>query len=170
MNRRMAHLRALVETGLELSGDFCCEAVLQRIVEQVVELAGCRYGALAVLDNQGRIAQLYTAGVDPSTRAAIGHLPEGKGILEVAIREQKVLRLRDLTRDPRACGFPPHHPPMKSFLGVPIIAQGQVLGELYLAERQEAEAFSAEDEALVVALARHAAIAIENARLFQEME
>ncbi len=170
MSRRIAHVQTLVETGMELSRELALDVTLQRVVDLATRLAGARYGALGVLDDAGQIAQLYTTGVDPATRAAIGHLPEGKGIPGVILQEKKVLRPRDLTQDPRACGFPSHHPPMKSFLGVPIVAQGQALGNLYLAEKQGAEGFSEEEEALVAAFASQAALAIANARLHEEAE
>jgi signal transduction histidine kinase len=116
------------------------------------------------------LGQFITAGIDEEGKARIGPLPVGKGILGVLVREAKPLRLRDLTQDPRAHGFPPNHPPMRSFLGVPIISKGKVFGNLYLTEKQGAEEFSKEDEKLAVTLAAQAAIAIENASLYEEVQ
>ena len=170
MNRHLASLRALAESGFDLAGDLSCQAVLQRIIERAVELAGCRYGALVILDGKGEIAEFYTAGIDPPTQAAISHLAVWKGTLGVSLREQRILRAGDLTRYPRSPSFSPHHPPMKSFLGIPVSAHGQLLGELYLAEKQGDRWFSAEDEGFVGALARQAATAIRNARLYAEAQ
>ncbi len=170
MNRHLASLRALAESGFDLTGDLSCQAVLQRIIERAVELGGCRYGALVILDSEGQIAEFYAAGIDPPTEAAITHLAAWKGTLGISLREQRILRTGDLTRYPRTPSFSPRHPPMKSFLGIPISAQGQLLGELYLAEKQGDRWFSAEDEAFVGALARQAAVAIKNARLYAEAQ
>jgi len=170
MNRHLASLRALAESGFDLTGDLSCQAVLQRIIERAVELGGCRYGALVILDGEGQIAEFYTAGIDPPTEAAISHLAAWKGTLGISLREQRILRTGDLTRYPRTPSFSPRHPPMKSFLGIPVSARGQLLGELYLAEKQGDRWFSAEDEAFVGALARQAAIAIKNARLYAEAQ
>jgi len=170
MNRHLASLRALAESGLDLAGDLSCQAVLQRIIERAVELVGCRYGALVILDGGGQIAEFYTAGIDPPAQAAISHLAAWKGTLGISLREQRILRVGDLARYPRPPSFSPRHPPMKSFLGIPVSAQGQLLGELYLAEKQGDRWFSAEDEAFVGALARQAAIAIRNARLYAEAQ
>jgi signal transduction histidine kinase len=170
MNRHLASLRALAESGFDLAGDLSCQAVLQRIVARAVELAGCRYGVLVILDGESQIAEFYTAGIDPPTEAAIGHLAAWKETLAISLRSQRILRTGDLTRHPRPPSFSPHHPPMKSFLGIPVSAHGQLLGELYLAEKQGERWFSAEDEAFVGALARQAAIAIRNARLYAEAQ
>ncbi|HET7853032.1 MAG TPA: GAF domain-containing protein [Candidatus Methylomirabilis sp.] len=170
MNRHLASLRALAESGFDLTGDLSCQAVLQRIIERAVELAGCRYGALVILDGEGQIAEFYTAGIDPPTQAAISHLAAWKGTLGISLREQKILRTGDLPRYPRPPSFSPRHPPMKSFLGIPVSVQGQLLGELYLAEKQGDRWFSTEDEAFVSALARQAALAIKNARLYAEAQ
>src|SRR5439155_26292720 len=122
--------------------------------------------ALGVFDRAGHgLSEFITAGLDPAERAGIGSLPEGHGILGLLILEPKPLRLADLTSHPDSFGFPPHHPPMRSFLGVPITIRDQVFGNLYLTEKQGASEFSEEDEALAIALAGAAAIAIENARL-----
>jgi signal transduction histidine kinase len=163
-------LEALVEAGMTLVAQRSLETVLQRIVEVACRLLGARYGALGVLDEQGALGQFITAGMDEQTRTRIGPLPVGKGILGAVAREAKPIRLRDLSLDPRAHGFPLNHPPMRSFLGVPIISKGRIFGNLYLTEKQGAEEFSKEDERLAVTLAAQAAIAIENASLYEELQ
>jgi signal transduction histidine kinase len=149
-----------IESGLELSG------VLRRIVEAACQLTGARYGALGVLDPKGKgLSEFIHVGIDDASVEEIGHLPEGEGILGLLILEPKPLRLDDLSAHPDSVGFPPAHPPMRSFLGVPVRVRDEVFGNLYLTEKQGAVAFSDEDEALVVALAAAAGIAVDNARL-----
>lgn len=169
VGRGREQLAALVEAGMTLAAERSLESVLERIAEVACRLLGARYGALGVLDEKGGLGQFITAGIDEEGKARIGPLPVGKGILGVLVREAKPLRLRDLAQDPRAHGFPPNHPPMRSFLGVPIISKGRVFGNLYLTEKQGAEEFSKEDEKLAVTLAAQAAIAIENASLYEEL-
>jgi signal transduction histidine kinase len=135
-------------------------------VEAACSLVDARYGALGVLDEAGNgLAEFVHVGLDDATVSAIGRLPEGHGILGLLILDPKPLRLTDLSEHPDSYGFPPNHPPMKAFLGVPVRIRDQVFGNLYLTEKIGAAEFSADDEALVEALARAAAIAIENARL-----
>lgn len=157
----------LLEAGLILSRELSLAAVLKRIVELAVEITDARYGALGVLDANGRIADFITVGVTEEERGAIGHPPHGHGILGVLIREPKPLRLREISRDPRSYGFPPNHPPMKSFLGAPVMARGQVFGNIYLTEKQGAGEFSAQDEQALTILAAQAGVAVENARLYE---
>ena len=159
-------LTRLVDAVLSIGADLSLPAVLRRIVEAAVALVDARYGALGVLDEAGRgLAEFVNVGLGEDEVAAIGHLPEGHGILGLLIVEPVPLRLADLSSHPDSYGFPPGHPPMRSFLGVPIRIRDQVYGNLYLTEKQGAGEFSAEDEALVVSLAGAAAIAIDNARL-----
>jgi two-component system NtrC family sensor kinase len=167
--REVEQLRTLVKTGMILSAKLSLEAVLQRIANMACKVVGARYGALGVLDGKGGLSQFITAGVDEKTKRAIGPLPVGKGILGVLVREAKPLRLKDLTMDPRAHGLPTNHPPMKSFLGVPIVSKGKVFGNLYLTEKRGAEEFSQDDEDIAKTLAAQAAIAIENASLYEEL-
>jgi signal transduction histidine kinase len=134
-----------------------------------VELAGARYGALGVLGPDETITEFITTGVSQAERAAIGHIPVGRGILGVLIDDATPLRLRDIAEDPRSVGFPPNHPPMRSFLGVPVTARGRVFGNLYLTEKQHAEAFSEDDERALVVLAAQAGVAIENAWLYEQV-
>jgi len=160
--------RKLIETGIAVTSELSLDGVLQRIVEAAAELTDARYAALGVIDQAGRgLERFLTTGVEPEIRERIGELPHGRGILGVLIRDAQPLRLRDLTTDPRSVGFPPHHPPMRSFLGVPILLRGVAYGNLYLTEKQGGEHFTAEDEELVTMLAAQAAVAIENARLYE---
>jgi signal transduction histidine kinase len=159
----------LLEAGLALSSELSLPVILQRIVGLAVDLTGARYGALGVLGPDGTIAEFITTGVSEAERAAIGHLPVGRGILGVLIEDAIPLRLRDIAEDPRSVGFPANHPPMRSFLGAPVSARGQVFGNLYLTEKQDAEAFTDQDERALVMLAGQAGVAIENARLYQDV-
>jgi signal transduction histidine kinase len=150
-----------VGSGLEL------HQTLVRVVESAVDLVGARYGALGVIGPDGRtLIDFVTVGVDEETRASIGELPAGGGILGVLIRDPEPLILKDLSEDPRSVGFPPNHPPMRSFLGLPIRIRGEVFGNLYLTEKQDAAGFTVEDKQLVQALAAAAGVAIENSRLY----
>jgi signal transduction histidine kinase len=161
-------LRRLVEIGISLSSELSLAAVLQRLVETAVDLTGARYGAIGVIDRLGTgLEQFITVGIDDETKAAIGDLPHGRGILGVLIRDRQALRLRDLSEDPRSVGFPPGHPPMSSFLGVPITLRGASFGNLYLTEKANSEEFTSQDEEIVRLLAAQAAVAIENARLYE---
>ena len=167
--REIGQLRTLVKAGMILSARLSLTTVLQRIANMACKVVNARYGALGVLDGKGGLSQFITAGIDENAKRAIGPLPVGKGILGVLVHEAKPLRLKDLTTDPRAHGFPPNHPPMKSFLGVPVVSKGKVFGNLYLTEKQGAEEFSEKDKDLVITLAAQAAIAIENASLYEEL-
>ena len=159
-------LRQLLDAVLTVGSDLDLPAVLQRIVESAVDLVDATYGALGVLDDtRTRLAQFITVGIDEETHRAIGRLPEGHGILGLLIVDAKPLRLPDLTEHPDSYGFPPNHPPMRSFLGVPIRVRNEVFGNLYLTDKASAEVFSDVDEELVVGLAAAAGVAIENARL-----
>jgi signal transduction histidine kinase len=140
--------------------------MLNRIIAAAAELVDARYGALGVLDeSRTRLVQFITVGLDDDERAAIGRLPEGHGILGLLIVDAKPLRLPDLREHPDSHGFPPNHPPMRSFLGVPIVLREHVFGNLYLTDKTTGEVFTDVDEELVVGLAAAAAVAIDNARL-----
>ena len=161
-------MRALLEAGVALTSELSLEALLQRIVETAAELTAARYAALGVIDPSGtELERFVTTGIDPQTHAAIGDLPRGRGILGVLIRDAEVLRLHDLSDDPRSVGFPPNHPPMHTFLGVPIHLRGVAYGNLYLTEKAAGADFTQEDEEIVTLLAGQAAVAIENARLYE---
>jgi signal transduction histidine kinase len=162
-----ARLRALFAAGLAVTSELSLDALLHRLVEAAAELTGARYAALGVIDASGsELERFLTHGIDTDTRAEIGALPRGRGILGVLIREAKPLRLHDLAHDPRSIGFPPGHPPMQTFLGVPVLLRGVAYGNLYLTEKQGGD-FTEEDEDLVTLLAGQAAVAIENARLYE---
>jgi signal transduction histidine kinase len=161
-------LRVLVESGIALSSELSLEALLQRIVETAAELTDARYAALGVIDKSGqRLERFLTTGIDEEARAAIGDLPHGRGILGVLIRDAVPLRLARIADDPRSVGFPPNHPPMTTFLGLPIVLRGVAYGNLYLTEKRDGLEFTAEDEELTRLLAAQAAVAIENARLYE---
>jgi signal transduction histidine kinase len=161
-------LRALLEAGVAITSELSLDALLQRLVEKAVELTGARYGALGVIDRDGSgLERFVTTGIDPETYAAIGDLPRGRGILGALIRDARPLRLADLAEDPRSVGFPPNHPAMRSFLGVPILLRGVAYGNFYLTEKAGGEEFTDRDEELVTLLASQAAVAIENARLYE---
>lgn len=146
------------------------DAVLQVIVDQVRPLVGARYAALGIVGGDGEIERFITSGIDPGERARIGDLPHGRGILGLLISENRTIRIRDLATDPRRYGFPPNHPEMHSFLGVPVTVQGRSVGNLYLTERSDAVEFSEQDERIVETFALHAGIAIENARLHEQVQ
>jgi signal transduction histidine kinase len=161
-------LRALVEANVALTAELSLDAVLQRLIEAAAELTGARYAALGVIDRSGSgLERFLTTGIDEETRVAIGDLPRGRGILGVLINEAVPLRLHDLGEDPRSVGFPPNHPPMRTFLGVPIHLRGVAFGNLYLTEKEGGEDFTGEDQELVSLLASQAAVAIENAHLYE---
>jgi signal transduction histidine kinase len=161
-------LRALVETGVAITSELSLDALLQRLVEAASELTGARYAALGVIDRSGsELERFLTTGIDAETHAAIGDLPRGRGILGVLIREDAPLRLHNLGDHPRSVGFPPNHPPMSTFLGVPVHLRGVAYGNLYLTEKASGEDFTDEDQELVELLASQAAVAIENARLYE---
>jgi two-component system, NarL family, sensor histidine kinase DevS len=161
-------LRALFAAGVAVTSELSLDALLQRLVEAAAELTEARYAALGVIAPSGmELEQFITHGVDDDQRAEIGALPRGRGILGVLIRDAKPLRLHDLAEDPRSVGFPPAHPPMRTFLGVPIVLRGVAYGNLYLTEKRDGEDFTDEDEELVRLLAGQAAVAIENARLYE---
>jgi len=163
-----SRLRSLLDAGLALTSELSLEAVLQRMVEVAAELTDARYAALGVLDGTGsRLERFVTHGVDAETHATIGELPRGRGILGVLIRDAHPLRLHDLAEDPRSVGFPPGHPPMRSFLGVPVLLRGVAYGNLYLTEKRDGKDFTEDDQELVTLLAGQAAVAIENARLYE---
>src|SRR4029077_2647926 len=161
-------LRALIDAGIALSSELSLDALLQQLVETAAQLTGARYAALGVIDQTGQsLERFLTHGIDAETQAAIGDLPRGRGILGVLIGDAKPLRLDELGEDPRSVGFPAHHPPMRTFLGVPIMLRGVAYGNLYLTEKDGGGNFTDEDEDLATLLASQTAVAIENARLYE---
>jgi signal transduction histidine kinase len=164
-------LGRLLDAVMIVSSDLDLPAMLRRIIQAAVDLVDARYGALGVLDDsRTRLAQFITVGIDDDTYAAIGHPPEGHGLLGVLIADAKPVRLPDLTEHPDSYGFPPNHPPMESFLGVPIRLRDDVFGNLYLTDKTTAEVFTDVDEELVVGLAAAAGVAIENVRLHTRVQ
>nr|WP_239159371.1 GAF domain-containing sensor histidine kinase [Actinoplanes humidus] len=160
-------LRALLDAVVGIGTDLDLRSTLQRIVEAACALAGARYGALGVLaPDKTQLSDFITYGLSPENHAKIGDLPHGRGLLGLLITDPQPVRLPDITEHPRSYGFPPEHPPMHSFLGVPVRTRDQIFGNLYLAEKQGAAEFTDDDEEIVVALAAAAGVAIDNARLF----
>ena len=165
-----SRLRALVEAGIAVTSELSLDAVLQRIVEIAAELTDARYAALGVIDRTGKaLEQFLVTGIDERVQEEIGDLPVGHGMLGVLIRTARPLRVPDLGEHPASVGFPPHHPPMRTFLGVPIMLRGVAYGNLYLTEKRDGE-FTQQDEDVIVLLAAQAAVAIENARLYERVE
>ncbi len=161
----------LLAAGIAIFSRHDLEHVLQEVVDAARDVVGARYAALGVLgDDRATLAQFVTSGLDDAARKKIGDPPRGRGLLGHVIREGKPIRTADINRHPDRYGFPPHHPPMKSFLGVPVTGRGGVFGNLYLTEKIAAAEFDAEDEAIAVLLASQAAVAVENARLYFESE
>jgi signal transduction histidine kinase len=170
VTERERRLERLIETGRTLVSELDLEAVLQHVLDAARELTNARYAALGVLDEQGAgLERFLTVGIDEETHRAIGDLPRGRGVLGVLIREPRPLRLADVGKHAKSYGFPLGHPPMKSFLGVPILVRGKPYGNLYLTEKEGGE-FDEQDEEAVVVLADWAAIAIENARGYSILE
>jgi signal transduction histidine kinase len=158
-------LRRLVQANVAVGSQGSLEDVLQKTVEVAAGLVSARYGALGILDRTGsHLERLITTGLDEETRARIGDLPSDHGVLRVLLRDARPLRLVDVTKEPRFFGFPPGHPAMRSFLGVPIFVRGVVYGDLYLAEKEGGE-FTAQDEELVTLLAAQTGITIEKAHI-----
>jgi signal transduction histidine kinase len=162
-------LRVLLETVLLVGSGLDLPSVLRSIVAGACRLADAQYGALGVIGPDGRnLVEFVTVGIDDEARARIGHEPEGHGILGLLIRDPRPVRVPNLAQHPDSFGFPPNHPPMTSFLGVPVRVRDKVFGNLYLTEKQGADEFTEIDEELIGALAVAAGIAIENARLYDE--
>lgn len=159
-----ALLDAVVSIGRELE----LETVLRRIVEAATALVDARYGALGVIGEDGQLAQFVPVGVTEDEIAAIDEWPHGRGILGLLIKEPQALRLSDIRDHPASFGFPQGHPPMRTFLGVPIRIREEVFGNLYLTEKRDGRYFDEQDETIVTALATAAGVAIENARLYEE--
>jgi signal transduction histidine kinase len=171
MSEERTRDQLLIEAGLALTSELDLDSVLQRIVRLAVDITHARYGALGVLTEDGReIERFVTDGISDEVRAAIGPPPVGHGILGLLIRERRPMRIPDITKDPRAHGFPPNHPPMRSFLGAPVVAVGRVFGNIYLTEKRGEDEFDEDDEAAVVVLATQAGVAVENARLYEETQ
>jgi signal transduction histidine kinase len=164
-------LQRLIEVGRSLVSELDLELVLERLLEVARELTGARYAAVGILDSsKSELERFVTSGIDPETHRRIGDLPRGRGVLGLLIREPRPLRLREVSRHPESYGFPPEHPRMTTFLGVPVTIRGEAWGNLYLTDKEGGAEFSDDDERSIVVLADWAAIAIENARLYQRAE
>ncbi|CAN5394561.1 two-component system sensor histidine kinase [soil metagenome] len=161
-------LRNLISASNAVVSDLDLSTVLKRIVEAATDLVDARYGAMGVIGPDGALEQFIHVGMDDDLVAKIGHLPEGKGLLGALIADPTPVRLPKLADDPRSIGFPPHHPPMESFLGVPLRVRDEVYGNLYFTDHKGGS-FSADDEEIARSLASTAGIAISNARLFDEV-
>jgi signal transduction histidine kinase len=161
-------LRLLLDASVAIASELSLDSLLDRLVTTAATLTGARYAALGVIDRSGvQLERFVTTGIDDETHRAIGELPHGRGILGALIAEATPLRLHELGDDPRSVGFPPHHPPMHTFLGVPILLRGVAYGNFYLTEKAGGGDFSEEDQEIVTLLAGQAAVAIENARLYE---
>ena len=164
-------LRDLLEVGEALFSELDPEAVLERILADGRRLTGARYAALGLLDESRQdLERFVTAGIDDESRRRIGELPHGRGVLGVLIQHPRPLRLTDVGAHPESYGFPAAHPPMRTFLGVPVLIRGEAWGNLYLTDKEDGQAFTQDDEDAAVVLSRWAAIAIENARVHQTTE
>ncbi len=157
----------LLEAGLALTSELSLPSLLGRIVKLACQLTGARYGALGVLGPGGGISQFITHGLSATERRRIGSLPEGRGILRALLRPGPPLRLNDLGSDPRSVGFPPHHPPMRTFLGAPVVVRSTVFGSIYLTEKRGGLPFTAGDQQALEVLAGQAAVAVANATLYE---
>jgi two-component system, NarL family, sensor histidine kinase DevS len=162
------HMRGLLEAVVAVAEDLSLEAVLDRVVTSACRLLHARYGALGVIGENKSLSHFVTVGIDEDLASRIGPLPTGHGVLGLLITEPAPLRLHDLHEHPKSYGFPENHPPMKSFLGVPVRVRDVVFGNLYLTEKEGGGDFTPEDEDLAVALAAAAGVAIENARLYED--
>jgi signal transduction histidine kinase len=166
----VAEFEALVEATRAIAEVLDVEAVLKLIVESVRDLVGAEYAALGIVDTTGRIERFITVGVTTEERARIGSPPRGHGLLGLIIRERRSYRIPEIAGHPDSFGFPPNHPRMTSFLGVPVISRGRSIGNLYLTDKRDAPEFSEGDQLLVEMFALRAGIAIENARLHEQVQ
>ncbi len=169
-SRSAAQLTALDEAVRAIGGVLDVDRVLQLIADRVRDLAGAQYAAIGIVDAEGAIERFITSGISDEQRSRIGDLPRGRGLLGLIIRDDRAYRIPDITRHPERYGFPAHHPEMHAFLGMPIRARGEVVGRLYLTNKLDAAAFSEDDQALVEMFALHAGIAIDNARLHDQVQ
>ena len=166
----LEQVAALDSATRAVAGVLSLPQVLQLIVDRVRELARAQYAALGIVDSSGAIAQFFTSGLSEEERTRIGALPRGRGLLGLILREARSIRVDDISADPRSAGFPPHHPAMRTFLGVPVTVKGRSVGNLYLTNKLTGASFSADDQRIVETFALHAGIAIENARLHEDVQ
>ncbi|ORW18548.1 histidine kinase [Mycobacterium nebraskense] len=159
----------LLQVAIEIGSDLELDAILHRIVAAAIGMTGARYGAIGVWGLEGTLASFVHSGMDPETVRLVGHLPVGKGVLGALRDRTEPLRLTDLSDHPTAVGFPEHHPPMRAFLGMPVIIRGAVFGSLYVTDDRPGRCFGEPDEITLQALASAASVAIDNARLFDRV-
>lgn len=163
-------LDGLVEAMLVITSGLELDATLRRIVHTAMQLVDAHYGALGVRGQGHDLVEFVNEGIDDDTRALIGQLPQGRGVLGILIDDPKLIRLDDIQHHPASVGFPPNHPPMRTFLGAPVQIRDEVFGNLYLTDKVNGQPFSEDDEVLVRALAAAAGIAIANARLYEQSQ
>jgi signal transduction histidine kinase len=168
-DRAGRQLTALDQAVRGISGVLDVDRVLQLIADRVRDLVEAEYAAIGIVDGDGAIERFITSGITARERARIGDLPHGRGLLGLIIRENRTVRIPEIAEHPASYGFPPHHPTMHAFLGMPILSRGVPVGRLYLTNKRGAAEFSSEDQALVEMFALHAGIAIENARLHDQV-
>lgn len=169
LEQRNRQLEVLNQAAMAIAGELQLDKVLQMIVDAARELSGAQYSALGVPNAEGYLDAFIHSGMSAETARHIAHFPKGLGLLGTIIRERKTIRLANMSQDHRSVGFPAHHPSMNSFLGVPVMAGEQMLGNLYLGNKEGGAGFSEEDQELVELLAAHAAVAIKNARLYEQV-
>ncbi|MFO7532057.1 MAG: GAF domain-containing sensor histidine kinase [Candidatus Limnocylindrales bacterium] len=162
-------LEALDTATVAISQELSLERVLQIIVDSVRPLVGARYAALGIPDDHGSMERFITSGISDRRREAVGHLPQGHGLLGLSLRQGEAVRVDDIASDPRAAGFPAGHPEMRSFLSVPVKVEGRTIGNLYLTDKTDGQPFDDDDQRLVESFARHAGLAIHNARMHEEL-
>jgi signal transduction histidine kinase len=168
-NQAQRQTAGLVEAGLAIASEHDLDALLQRIADLAREVVGARYAAVGVVGADGLLLRFVYSGIDKQTAQAIGDLPHGRGLLRVLLEGGRPIRQRKISEHPDSYGFPPNHPPMDSFLGVPIVVRGRIFGRLYLTEKQGAGEFTKDDERIAIALAAQAGVAIQTANLIEEV-
>ncbi len=164
-----ARLVALHRASLELVSDLSLEVVLERIAHLARDQAGARYAALGVLDDQGKLVKFIPVGMTADEMKQMVHPPIGLGLIGAIAKERQTIRVPDISKDERGVGFPPNHPDMASFLGVPILSGNQLFGQIYLTDKEDYPEFTREDERVIETLAAYAAVAIKNARMYKEL-
>lgn len=169
-NQAQRQTAGLVEAGLALASELDLDALLQRIADLAREVVGARYGAVGVVGEDGLLLRFVYSGIDQKTADEIGDLPHGRGLLGVLLEGGRPMRMREISEHPDSYGFPLNHPPMHSFLGVPIIVRDRAFGRLYLTEKQDASEFTKDDERIAMTLAAQAGVAIQNASLIEEVK
>jgi signal transduction histidine kinase len=169
-NRAQRQTAGLVEAGLALASELDLDALLQRIADLAREVVGAQYAAVGVVGEDGLLLRFVYSGIDEETVKKIGHLPHGRGLLGALIEGGRPLRMREISEHPESYGFPANHPPMHSFLGVPIVVRQHIFGRLYMTQKHGGSEFSKDDERIAMTLAAQAGVAIENARLLEEVK